>query len=469
MSPFTVALPPTQPATWVENNGMISFQQFPDALVALSADGAIQHVNGHFEGLAGRKAADLHGIPFRDILVPEDRPVADSFFHNSAANKTVKNVVLRLAGKDDTVYHVSWSSYWSAADGLIICSGRDVTEFVNARQNLMAKEQLFQALIDNSFDILALTDANGNYLYVSDTLSLSYGYAKDELLGVNCFTLIHPDDLPRISAHNNLLQQQKKVQVPPYRFRTATGEWHWTEAIVTNQLGHPDINGIVICARNVHQQYNTEKKLKEMQLLEALREGEEKERTRIARDLHDGVSGLIAAAKMHFETIGNQSAAIREWNGFLQGMQLLEKAANAVRRTSHNLMPEILLENGLAEALQRYCDNVRNEELDMAFIAIGNINRFPIQFELSLYRIAQELIGNIIRHAKATEAILQVSQHNAIFSLTIEDNGQGFCPDQPGSGTGLSSIRRRVSAMNGSMEIRSARGSGTQVYLEFAT
>lgn len=468
--PSPAPMLPTQiPATGYASSLLTSFHQLPDAIVVLSGGGTVQQVNTQCETLLNRKAAVLQDTYFRELFLPEDRLPVDSFLLHARETQSIQTAEFRVARSEGLICTISWSVYWSAAEDLFVGSGRDVSESVNARQSLLAKEQLFQALIDNSFDILALTDESGNYLYVSDTLTDSYGYSKGQLLGVNCFTLIHPEDLPNIQAKNSLLHAQKKVHVPPYRFLSATGEWVWTEAIVTNQLSHPGINGIVICARNIHQQFNTEKKLKEMQLLEALREGEEKERSRIARDLHDGISGLIAAAKMHFETMGNQSVAIHQLPGFQQGMELLQKASIAVRQTSHNLMPEILLENGLAEALQRYCANVSYDELKLAFFSLGTIRRLPSQFELSLYRIAQELIGNIIRHAKADEAIIQLSQHEAHLTLAIEDNGQGFTIGHHGSGTGLSSIRRRVAAMNGTMEIQSAPGKGTQVYLEFET
>jgi signal transduction histidine kinase len=250
-------------------------------------------------------------------------------------------------------------------------------------------------------------------------------------------------------------------------FQDGAGNWRWMEAIVTNQLNHPDIKAIVVSCRDVTPQINAESRLKEMQLLEALVEGEEKERSRIARDLHDEVLGMIAAAKMQFSALIEKKPDLYELKEYIQGMELLQAGALQVRKTSHNLMPEILLENGLDEAISRYCRNISNDKLNMEYFSVGNIERFSPNFELSLYRIVQELINNIVRHSSANSALVQLSRHTNILSLTIEDNGKGFKTTDQMNGTGLQSVKKRVEAMNGQMEIISEPGKGTSVYLEF--
>jgi signal transduction histidine kinase len=130
-------------------------------------------------------------------------------------------------------------------------------------------------------------------------------------------------------------------------------------------------------------------------------------------------------------------------------------------------MPEVLLENGLGEALNRYCSSVSNYKLNVNFVRIGESNRYPPNYELSLYRIAQELIGNVIKHANATQAFVQLSAHQNMLSLKIEDNGSGFDANGVVKDTGLKSIRKRVAAMTGYMDVRSEPGKGTSIYLEF--
>jgi signal transduction histidine kinase len=128
-----------------------------------------------------------------------------------------------------------------------------------------------------------------------------------------------------------------------------------------------------------------------------------------------------------------------------------------------------LLQHGLDEALRRYCNNVNNSKvLQIQYDSWGAIDRFNGSFELSVYRIVQELVNNIIKHSKATQAIVQLSQQDDLLSISIEDNGVGFSNSEPGKdGMGLRSLQSRIKAMNGKMEVESSQQSGVSAYLEF--
>ncbi|POY36757.1 hypothetical protein C3K47_10390 [Solitalea longa] len=209
-------------------------------------------------------------------------------------------------------------------------------------------------------------------------------------------------------------------------------------------------------------------KEKEVQLLEAMINGEEKERTRIAKDLHDGVGGMLSAAKMHFSVIKNENPQMNNIQGFDTALSLLDESATEVRKTSHNLMPELLLTHGLKEALALFCQRINNPLTYVEFVALGDIPRFKQSFELSVYRIVQELVNNVIKHSEAKEAIVQISCHDELLSITVEDDGKGF--NQNGTsknGIGLSSLHSRVESFNGSMKIDSEEKKGTTIYLEF--
>ncbi|RYZ29829.1 MAG: tetratricopeptide repeat protein [Chitinophagaceae bacterium] len=224
--------------------------------------------------------------------------------------------------------------------------------------------------------------------------------------------------------------------------------------------------------RKLHQkQLQTMQQEKEIQLLQAVMQGEEKERSRIAKDLHDGVAGMLAAVKMHFTTIALHVGGVLQTEGYQQGIHLLDEASQEVRKTSHNLMPEVLLQHGLDEAMRRYCNNVTNSsKLLVEYNSIGEIGRFIDSFELSVYRIVQELLNNIVKHSKASEAIVQITYQSGLLSITIEDNGIGMTKDaQHKDGIGLRSLQSRVKAMNGKIEFDSAAGQGLNAYLEFET
>ncbi|WP_164891040.1 tetratricopeptide repeat-containing sensor histidine kinase [Botryobacter ruber] len=219
------------------------------------------------------------------------------------------------------------------------------------------------------------------------------------------------------------------------------------------------------------RQLQTMQQEKEIQLLHAVMQGEEGERSRISRSLHDGVAGMLAAVKMHMSSLSVANPEVSAATGYKQAIYLLDEASDEVRKTAHNLMPEVLLHYGLDEALRRYCQSIMNKDmLEVQYDSWGDIKRYSSGFELSVYRIVQELLNNIIKHSKATHAIVQMSQQENILSITVEDNGVGISNKNASSdGLGLLTLRSRVEAIHGKMEVDAEAGSGVSAYLEFNT
>lgn len=217
------------------------------------------------------------------------------------------------------------------------------------------------------------------------------------------------------------------------------------------------------------QQLQTLEKEKTVQVLEALMQGEEKERVRLSKDLHDGVGGLLSAVKMHFSAIRQNQEVLKQNPAYTHAIGLLDDAITDIRKTAHNLMPETLYRLGLKEALETFCKNISySGTLQVSFYTNGDIGRFKPNFELSVYRIVQELVNNIIKHSKASEALVQLTQHDGTLAITVEDNGIGFNQQHVQQhGNGLISLQSRIRALNGNIAIDAASGQGTTAYIEF--
>ncbi|HYO21866.1 MAG TPA: PAS domain S-box protein [Flavisolibacter sp.] len=446
-------------------------------LLILSNEGIVKCLSND-KGLMGYNADEIIGQALTCFLSPEEGEKFRSFMSLHSGSNAVEKIVYKAIKKDGTNCLLRLTiATENNGEALAIC---EELSLQTSNKGKKATEQILQALLDNSFDLLALIDKEGNYLYVSESFydnfnyqqKTNLGYKAVDIVGTNCFSYMHPDDIPRITTEfQSLFGPEKKVYSPPFRFRSASGEWHWVEAVVTNQMSNPDIEAIVVSCRDVTQQVKTEQQLKEMQLWEALVNGEEKERSRIAKDLHDGVAGMLAAAKMHLASLHTADKEMAEAGTFRQAIQLLEEAAIEVRKTSHNLMPELLLQHGLDEALRRYCCNISNgSTLVVRYDSWGDLKRYKNSFELSVYRIVQELLNNIVKHAQASEAIVQFHCDGEVLYITVEDNGIGFSEEQrQKEGMGLCNLQARVTAINGRMQLDAVAGQGVNVYLEFET
>lgn len=229
---------------------------------------------------------------------------------------------------------------------------------------------------------------------------------------------------------------------------------------------------------NVYRNNKRKKRLheKQLQLLEQKREldqlraimqGEEQERARLARELHDGIGGMIVLAKLNLTLVRNKGK-----DSYIDKIDdtihLLDDTADEIRQTAHNLMPDTLQRHNLEEALITYCTNVNaSGKLEIDIQTNGDLNQFNKSTELILYRIVQELVQNIVKHAEATHAIIQIIQDNNRLNLIVEDNGIGFDTSRATKGTGLKNLEFRVKALRGYISISSATGRSTAVYIEF--
>ncbi len=203
--------------------------------------------------------------------------------------------------------------------------------------------------------------------------------------------------------------------------------------------------------------------------LKAKMEGEEEERARLARDLHDGVVVKFSAVKMNLSILPEQHSSLENATDFQKIIHRLDEATTELRSTAHNLLPDTLLEGGLAEAIHYFCKDLQQGYgLVIDIQQYTDIPRFQPGFELSVYRIVQELVQNVLKHADAGRILIQLVYHDML-SITVEDNGKGFDTTEgnTSAGIGMKNLRSRVTSLKGFIDIRSIPGEGTSVYMEF--
>lgn len=204
--------------------------------------------------------------------------------------------------------------------------------------------------------------------------------------------------------------------------------------------------------------------------LQSMINGQESERTRIAKDLHDGLSGMFSTVKMYFSTLQHEKEELKEHYTFTKSIELIDNAAEEIRRIAHNMMPEVLMKLGLVHAVQDMCGNISaGKLLQVQLQSYGMEKRLNASTEIMLYRIIQELLTNIMKHAQASAAIVQFNRTDQRLIVTVEDNGKGFSlmENDRRHHAGLDTIKSRVDYLNGNITIDSQQEVGTTVIMEF--
>ncbi|OYQ44309.1 ATP-binding protein [Flavobacterium aurantiibacter] len=212
-------------------------------------------------------------------------------------------------------------------------------------------------------------------------------------------------------------------------------------------------------------------KSKQRELLtQAVIEAEETERKRIASDLHDGVGQLFSAVKMNLSGLFTRVELVRDEDRFLaeKTMALVDESCKEVRVISHKMMPNFLLKSGIASDIRSFIEKVDAETLKISFESQGFKEQMEFTEETILYRVIQELINNVIKHAQATELHIALNKTSTTISVHIEDNGIGFNLEEAleKGGLGMKNILVRVDYLKGKVHFKANKPSGTIVHIE---
>ncbi len=394
------------------------------------------------------------GATYLNKLEPEKAlPYCDSAYQ-MAKRQGKEDIILRAYLRLGQTYFML--GRYNGLEGLF-------TEVIRLATKLKMSDEL-----ELSYQYLAaINDKKGNYKAASilrDSLVAlwreKYGAEKTKIIG-------QVDAQYRVAEKEKQLLQ-KQLQLNQQRNQLKEKNL-WIGGITASSLLLLTLLGSMYRGnkrrRRMHeQQLQVLQHQQQIAQLQAVMHGEEQERTRLARELHDGVGGMLAAIKMNLSTDhngeGSQQARLDSV------MLMVEKTAKEVWKTAHNLMPDILNQYSFPEALAMYRDTInsgKDLQIDLQFHT--EWQQLNASFELSLYRVLQELIQNIVKHAHATHVMIQFRK-DELLHITVDDDGVGFDINNIKPGLGLKNIHSRVAAFNGIVSIESIPGKGTICYIE---
>ncbi len=217
---------------------------------------------------------------------------------------------------------------------------------------------------------------------------------------------------------------------------------------------------------NNNQKLLEEKHKQKLMSLDAMLQGEEKERNRLSRDLHDGLGSILASIK--YKVLDLQlSNPNHKVDSVLHDM---DYAITEMRRISHNLMPESLRRFGLEVSLSDLCKSLQNLHTKIELQLYGTFESLSLENQTHIYRIIQELLYNSIKHSEAKHILVQCSMEDKVVFITVEDDGVGFQTNllkaNSKAGVGLKNVNLRVNYLHGKLDINSEVGKGTSVEIE---
>lgn len=198
----------------------------------------------------------------------------------------------------------------------------------------------------------------------------------------------------------------------------------------------------------------------------AMIEGQEKERKRLAIDLHDGLGGRLSGISLNLSKLDKDEPKEYPKKQLQKVMKDLNDSLTELRNIARNMMPETLVKFGLQAALKDYCSSMTGKDTKVTLQFYGSDKGIDLNQQVTMYRVIQELINNSIKHAKASEVLVQYIREGNAVNITVEDNGVGFKKDildKKDTGMGLSNLQTRVAYLKGDLDFHSEENEGTTV------
>ncbi|MGB2666922.1 MAG: PAS domain S-box protein [Candidatus Acidiferrum sp.] len=443
-----------------------------DAIISKSLDGIISSWNRSAEWLFGYTAEEAIGQHIT-LIIPPDRIDEESMIlEQLRRGQRVDHFETIRMRKDGTLIDISLTiSPIKDSSGRVVGASkvaRDVTE--RKRVERAVAEQA--RLLDLSFDAIFVRDQADRITYWNDGARQLYGYTSEEALGGVSHDLLRtkfPEALDQITERLN-------------RDRRWTGELihkrkDGSQIVVASRwaLDQRDLgnaNSVLETNSDITQHKEAEKARREAEISARLLVVQDEERRRIARELHDGVGNLLAGISMNAAQIAKEKEKLSEPRArcLEENLTLIGQACAEIRTVSYLLHPPLLDEAGLQSALKWYVDGfAERSKIKVTLDIAPDVDRLSQDYELSLFRIAQECLTNVHRHSGSFTALVRLSRTPGRVEMEVRDEGKGIKPEiqakfaaGSSAGVGLRGMQERVRSLGGELTVQST-GNGTSV------
>jgi PAS domain S-box-containing protein len=324
------------------------------------------------------------------------------------------------------------------------------------------EQDLLWELLEASPVAVELFDLDGTIHYINKTAALRYAKSADELVGINIWSL-YP--VPQATHRKTVVNQAINTGLP-VQF---TDQWdeQWVNVLISPIVGASGtIEKMVIYTQDITRQINAEERLKLVSL--QLFTNQEDERRRIAQDLHDDIGQSMTALILHLKAIHSDIASGRREAGdqIPETIRIVEDMMRHIRQVLYELRPPSFGTTPFVKVLEGLCSSMSLfTGLRVVFSSQEQLPPMSNTQAITLYRLVQEGINNVLKHAKAASVWINLDYVDGEVSISLEDDGQGFDIGRRSSyGIGLDGLRERFLDLGGNFDIESAVGRGTRLY-----
>jgi PAS domain S-box-containing protein len=447
-----------------------------DAVISKNFDGFIISWNKGAERLFGYTADETVGKHVTLIIPPEHRDEEAMILERIHRGERIEHFETVRVRKDGTPIDVSLtiSPVKDAAGRVVGASkvARDITQQKHSERALRESEERFRAIVETTPECVMLVAPDGTLLHINSSGLKMIGADHPKMIvKKNVYDLIAPKDRELFRALNEKVCRGEKgfLEFDIVGLRGARRRMETHAAPLLNPDGTIVQLGVT---RDITERKQAEEAIKEKELSVRLLKVQDEERRRIARELHDGVGQLLAAMSMNAASLTQEKSKLSPdaARSVEENSRLIEQVSTDIRTMSYLFHPPLLDEMGLDSALKWYVSGFAERSKIAAKLELSaDCGRLPQDYELCLFRIAQECLTNVHRHSGSSTALVRLLRSEREIRLEVSDEGVGINRETQSkiasgetAGVGLRGMRERVRHLGGSVEIHS-NGKGTTV------
>jgi PAS domain S-box-containing protein len=439
-------------------------------------NGKILSVNRAAQRLWGYQRHEFVKMNIRDILAPQVRDQFQDYMErilNEGGTRGTMLVQTRTGEHRLLEYYNSLRTEGVAAP-IVRGIARDITEARRAERALRESEERYRELFENSKDAFYVHDMNGVYVSVNRAAEKLSGYSREEIVGRHFSEFMTPEEARQVQR-----QLQKKLESAvetTYEIEIINRKGRHVPVEISSRLiierGVPV--GVQGCVRDISEKKKSQEAARNYS--RRVIEAQEAERRRISRELHDQVGQILTAVKMNLHALQHMCSEPETLMSINDNLKVIDEAVDQVRGLSVDLRPLLLDDFGLVVALRWYLERqTRHTGVPAKFVSgsVDEDDRFSSELETACFRIVQEGVTNIVRHARASRISIRLERVLSDLILLITDDGAGFDARVLRAGgagmstLGLRGMEERAQAVGGTITIDSAPALGTEICARF--